>query len=126
MNNRGWSQVDTPPSVSFDGGVELWGGVECTRNRVGDRYFDQVVSTGHLARPADLDRVAALGLRTVRYPLLWESVAPNGLETADWRAADERLGKLRALGIEPIVGFLHHGSGPPHTSLLHPTFPERL
>ena len=77
-------------------------------------------------RLADIDLFAALGLRTVRYPVLWETVAPNGLGVADWRSADERLRRLRALGIKPIVGFLHHGSGPRHTSLLDPRFPEQL
>jgi dTDP-4-dehydrorhamnose reductase len=126
MINRSSWQDERAPSASVGGGVELWGGVECTRNRVGDRYFDQMDSTGHLARAADVDLFAAVGLRTVRYPVLWEVVAPNGPASADWRGADERLGRLRALGIEPIVGFLHHGSGPPHTSLLDPSFPEQL
>jgi dTDP-4-dehydrorhamnose reductase len=126
MINPAVSPDEGRPSVSCDAGVELWGGVECTRNRVGDRYFDQVQSTGHFGRTADVDLFAALGLRTVRYPVLWETTAPNGLHAADWRKTDDRLGRLRALGIEPVVGFLHHGSGPPHSSLLDPAFPEQL
>ncbi|MBD0258867.1 MAG: sugar nucleotide-binding protein, partial [Cytophagales bacterium] len=45
---------------------------------------------------------------------------------ADWSWADERLGRLRELGIAPIVGFVHHGSGPRHTSLVDPAFPDKL
>ena len=41
---------------------ELWGGVECTVNRVGDRWFDQLRRNGHRHRLSDLDRFAALGL----------------------------------------------------------------
>jgi dTDP-4-dehydrorhamnose reductase len=102
--------------------LELWGGVECTVNRVGDRYFDQVERTGHGARPGDLDRIAATGVAALRYPVLWERTAPAGLARADWGWADERLGRLRELGIRPIVTLVHHGSGPPHTSLTDPGF----
>ncbi|HEY0385548.1 MAG TPA: sugar nucleotide-binding protein, partial [Pyrinomonadaceae bacterium] len=45
---------------------------------------------------------------------------------ADWSWADERLARLRELGIRPIVGLLHHGSGPRQTSLVDPAFPEQL
>jgi dTDP-4-dehydrorhamnose reductase len=126
MINLDSSQDEFSGVLRSDAGLELWGGVECTRNRVGDRYFDQVESTGHAVRSRDVELFAGLGLRTLRYPLLWETVAPRGIDSADWRQADERLGQLRALGIEPIVGFVHHGSGPIHTSLLDPTFPEQL
>src|SRR5688572_16580971 len=95
----------------------MWAGIECTVNRVGDRYFDQLVRSGHHARAGDLDLIEQLGVRTVRYPVLWERHAPRGLADADWSWADERLGRLRELGIEPIVGLVHHGSGPAHTSL---------
>ena len=40
----------------------LWGGHECTVNRVGDRYFDQTVRTGHQDRISDLTRFAEIGL----------------------------------------------------------------
>ncbi|AKF03843.1 sugar nucleotide-binding protein [Sandaracinus amylolyticus] len=106
--------------------LELWGGVECTVNRVGDRFFDQLERAGHLARAGDLDRIAALGIRTLRYPVLWEHVAPESPDTLDWARSDERLSRLRELGVRPIVGLVHHGSGPRWTSLIDPTFPERL
>ena len=57
--------------------LELWGGIECTVNRVGDRYIDQVVLTGHQQRLDDLDRFADLGIRALRYPVLWERVVPT-------------------------------------------------
>src|SRR5918993_957497 len=106
--------------------LELWGGVECTVNRVGDSYFDQLERTGHAARADDLDLFAGLGLRRMRYPVLWERVAPGGLERADWSWADARLARLRRLGVRAIVGLVHHGSGPRDTSLLDPAFADRL
>ena len=106
--------------------IELWGGVECTVNRVHDRWFDQLARSGHGTRADDLDRIAALGIKTLRYPVLWEHVAPRSLETPDWRWTDERLGRLRDLGIRPIAGLVHHGSGPAYTSLIDPAFPALL
>ena len=106
--------------------LELWGGVECTYNRVGDEYFDQCWRTGHDTRLSDLDLFAELGIRALRYPVLWERTAPDGPARADWSWADERLARLQALGIRPIVGLVHHGSGPRWTSLVDPSFPEGL
>jgi len=91
-------------------------------NRVGDAVFDQIASTGHDHRLDDLDRFADLGLRTLRYPILWERTAPDGLDRADWLWPDERLGRLRELGIRPIVGFVHHGGGPQGISLVDEAF----
>ncbi len=62
--------------------LEMWGGVECTVNRVGDSYFDQTERCGHASRIDDLDRIAELGIRTLRYPVLWERTAPDGVEGA--------------------------------------------
>ena len=105
---------------------ELWAGVECTVNRVGDAYHDQLERGGHARRLEDLDLVAWLGARAARYPVLWERTAPGRLEDADWGWPDARLARLRELGIRPVVGLLHHGSGPRHTSLTDPDFPEKL
>jgi dTDP-4-dehydrorhamnose reductase len=100
----------------------MWGGVECTVNRVGDVYLDQLERNGHCARLDDLDLFASLGIKALRYPLLWERIAPRGLAHADWSWADERMARLRELGVRPIVGLVHHGSGPAHTSLLDDSF----
>jgi dTDP-4-dehydrorhamnose reductase len=109
-----------------DKAVELWAGIECTVNRVGDAYHDQLRATGHHDRDGDLDLAAWLGVAAIRYPVLWERTAPQGLALADWRWADRRLARLKALGIRPVVGLVHHGSGPRDTSLLDPEFPDKL
>lgn len=106
--------------------LELWGGIECTIARIGDRFRDQTAETGHSDRMQDLDAVAALGIRTLRYPVLWETISPRDPEEADWHWHDARLQRLRELGIAPIAGLVHHGSGPRYTSLLDPRFPELL
>ena len=58
--------------------LELWGGHECTVNRVRNRYLDQTVLSGHQHRPSDLRLFAELGLKALRYPVLWEKVSPEG------------------------------------------------
>ena len=93
---------------------------------MGDEYSDQLTRNGHRERLTDLDRFAALGLRTLRYPVLWEHVAPESLDQPDWHWPDERLTRLRELGITPIVGLVHHGSGPRYTALDQPSFAPGL
>ena len=102
--------------------LELWAGFECTLNSVGDSQHDQLQLTGHYGRLDDLDRLAALGVRTIRYPILWERVERlrDGGAPIAW--PDAAMERLRALGIEPIVGLVHHGSGPFGTSLLDDGF----
>jgi dTDP-4-dehydrorhamnose reductase len=106
--------------------TEIWAGLECTVNRVGKEYFDQLERNGHARRLDDLELFAQLGIKKIRYPVLWERVAPDGLENADWSWVDVRLERLRELGITPIVGLVHHGSGPRDTSLVDPEFPRKL
>jgi beta-glucosidase/6-phospho-beta-glucosidase/beta-galactosidase len=110
------------PCASGEKTLEVWGGIEYTRNRVRDCYFDQMEFSGHLDRVGDLDRIAELGIRTLRFGLLWDR---HELDPA-WRWTDQRLRRMQQLGLRPIAGLLHHGSGPPHSSLLDPEFPRKL
>jgi len=103
--------------------LELWGGVECSLVRVGDEFRNQVVETGHSARLSDIDAMAELGIRAVRYPILWETVAPESPGEFDFSWHDQRLRRLKEHGIRVIAGLLHHGSGPRYTQLLDPEFP---
>jgi dTDP-4-dehydrorhamnose reductase len=104
----------------------MWGGIECTVNRVGDRFQDQFEWSGHPQRLQDLDRIAELGIEALRTPVLWERVAPEYADVRNWDYPDASLARLRELGISPIVGLVHHGSGPRYTSLLDDEFPEKL
>ena len=110
-------------SHSFDGRPEVWAGIECTVNRVGDRYHDQLARSGYDARPDDVERLADLGVAAVRFPVLWER---HEADPEEWGRTDDRLARLRARGVRPILGLVHHGSGPPHTSLAAPAFAEGL
>ena len=106
--------------------LQLWGGLECTRNRVGKDFHDQFERSGHRERIDDLSRIAELGIKVLRYPALWEwasRVSPNHYE---WTWIEERLKRLRQLQIETIVGFVHHGSGPPGVDLLDNKFASGL
>lgn len=105
---------------------EVWGGHECTVNRVGDAFMDQTRISGHHDRLSDLELFAGLGLKALRYPVLWERVSPESPERHDWAWSDERLGRLRELGVRPIVGLVHHGSGPVYTDLLDEGFAPGL
>jgi dTDP-4-dehydrorhamnose reductase len=112
--------LDPPPPL------ELWGGVECSVVRIGDAYRNQLVDTGHSARFADLDLMAELGIRAVRYPILWVTVAPETPTELDFSWHDKRLEHLRERGIKVIASLVHHGSGPRYTNLLDPKFPDLL
>jgi dTDP-4-dehydrorhamnose reductase len=106
--------------------LELWGGAECTVNRVGDVFRDQLVETGHDARIGDFDLIAELGIKALRMPIVWERVAPDRADQRLWKWSDVRIARLRELGIRPIAGLVHHGSGPSYTSLLDDKFPVKL
>lgn len=110
------------PSVRQATALEVWGGAEYTCNRVGDCYFDQMHISGHARRPRDLEAFAGLGIQQMRCGVLWERFAQQRC----WSWTDEYLGAVRQAGMAPIVGLVHHGSGPPHTGLLDESFAPQL
>lgn len=106
--------------------LELWAGAECTVNRVGDEFRDQLILTGHDRRPSDIELLPDLGVKALRFPVLWERVSPDQHSAPDWDWSDRGLNLLRALQLRPIIGLVHHGSGPRHTSLLDDSFVDGL
>lgn len=107
--------------------LELWAGAECSVVRVRNRFIDQTEMGGGAQRlEEDLDRLAEMGVRAVRLPVLWERTWPLQQRKPDWSYPDRCLRRLRELGIRPIVGLVHHGSGPAHTSLLQDSFADGL
>lgn len=105
---------------------EVWAGIECTINRVQGNYFDQLNMAGHYERPADIERFAELGISKLRYPVLWETHQPNASAKIDWRWTEQQLNRIRNNKVVPIVGLVHHGSGPAFTNLLDTEFPLKL
>ncbi len=102
--------------------MEFWGGIECTINRVHDVWFDQMERLGHQRRGGDLQAICGLGIRKLRYGLQWEQYVKAG--TLEIFAP--QLEEMKQLGMTPIAGLVHHGSGPAGTSLLDPEFGEKL
>lgn len=105
---------------------EIWGGIECTINRVKDEFRDQLEYSGYYSRKDDIDLFARLGFKAFRFPVLWERHQPDADTVIDWSWAREQLSKLRSYNITPIVGLVHHGSGPAFTSLIDENFPSLL
>jgi dTDP-4-dehydrorhamnose reductase len=106
--------------------VEVWGGLECTINRVGDNYFDQLEYSGHYNRMSDLDLIASLGIKMLRYPVIWEKHQMKKGAPINWDRTEKYLNHLRELGVTPIAGLVHHGSGPEYVNFYDGSFEEGL
>ncbi len=106
--------------------LELWGGMEYTINRVNDEYFDQLSYSGHYNRPEDIDLIITSGIKTIRYPILWEKHQPSSLTPIDWTFTDNNLNRLKDAGITVIAGLVHHGSGPEYVNFFDDTFEDGL
>jgi dTDP-4-dehydrorhamnose reductase len=102
---------------------DIWAGVECSVVRVGERIVDELSLTGHARRPGDLRRLAALGIRTVRYPALWERHPDAARGRMAWAGTDRRLATMEAMGLDPVLGLLHQGTGR-WGEMLDPAFPQ--
>ncbi len=105
---------------------EIWGGIECTVNRVNDRYIDQFKQANFDQLEEIFDKIGSLGIKKIRFPILWETHEPTEEHLIDFSKTGSYLDKLRSLGISPIAGLVHHGSGPAFTDLLDEAFPEKL
>lgn len=104
---------------------EIWGGIECTINRIGDTFRNQLNYAGYYERTNDLDLIAQLGIQALRFPVLWEAHQNiSESQEINWTQTSKDLGRLRYHNITPIVGLLHHGSGPKFTNLSNEHFPE--
>jgi dTDP-4-dehydrorhamnose reductase len=109
-------------ATSSDVRPAVWAGPECSFLTVGDWRCDQLALTGHDTRLDDLERLASLGATAVRYPVLWGRSGGRRAAT-DWRWAETRVARLAELGLEPIVGLLHHGFGPDGMDPVEPGWP---
>lgn len=104
--------------------IEIWGGIEATINRVNNDYLDQSEFSGHYNRENDVDLIASLGIKMLRYPVLWEKHQPEKNTIIDWTFAEKNLIRLKELQVEPIAGLVHHGSGPKFVNFFDGSFEE--
>ena len=102
---------------------EVWGGIECSYTRTKDFYGDQLAYCGHYRRGMlDLYKVVSLGIKALRYPVLWERNCKDNC----WPWVECQLNMLRRYRIRTIAGLVHHGSGPSHATLSDACFPSEL
>ena len=105
---------------------EVWGGIECTINRVKNNFFDQLHYSGHYYREEDIELIARLGIKKLRYPILWEKHEPEKNGSVNWSWISRQLYKIKEKNIDVIAGLVHHGSGPAYTSLADGNFAYHL
>ncbi|NCI50191.1 sugar nucleotide-binding protein [Sediminibacterium roseum] len=105
---------------------EIWGGIEATINRVGDTFNDQLRSGDVYTRETLIPELARSGISALRFPVLWEKHEPVEGCCIDWSWSGKQLNILEEKKIKPIVGLLHHGSGPAFTNLSDAGFPRKL
>jgi dTDP-4-dehydrorhamnose reductase len=106
---------------------EIWGGLECSYNRVRDLFMDQLLFCGHYERgEADIHLIASTGIKAIRYPIIWERHQPSPVKTIDWSWTARQLAVLQSHQIIPIAGLMHHGNGPAFTDLTSPSFADQF
>lgn len=69
---------------------------------------------------ACLRALPGLGIAAFRYRVAWEDVS------TPWEWVEEDISFLTEHNIKPIIGLIHHGSGPKDTSLISDDFAEGL
>lgn len=90
--------------------ISLIGGFESTYLPAYD--VDVSESSGHAQRRrADLDVLASLGVRRLRYPVRWHRVEQRP-GVYDWAEVDAVMADFAELGMTPIVDLVHHTSYP--------------
>ncbi len=105
--------------------MEVWGGIECSINRVEDHYFDQLSYHDQYNRKDYLGKICELGVTKLRYPVLWEKNQPDTSQPIKW-AVEENLTFLKNRNVGIIAGLIHHGSGPMDCTIGSTDFPEKL
>lgn len=91
------------------------------------RILDEYALTDHYARwRQDIDLIAALGVRSMRYGLPWYRINPAP-GVFDWKWTDMVFEYLDRVGVRPIVDLVHYGT--PlwlRRSFVDPDYPLRV
>src|SRR5919204_4811044 len=78
--------------------------------RVGERVLDEYAITHHYVYwREDIDRVADLGVRAMRYGIPWYKVEPAPGQF-DWEWVDQVLEYAAGKGIAVIADLMHYGT----------------
>ncbi len=104
--------------------IPIWGGIECSINRVGNNFYDQLEMNGFYDSDENIQALVACNIKTIRFPILWERHESVKGCVINWSWAAGQLNSLKENNIEPIIGLVHHGSGPAFTNLLDKNFSE--
>jgi hypothetical protein len=103
----------------------VWAGFECATgvNRRGE-WIDQIAATEHdRFLEEDYERLAVIGMRTVRDAVRWPIVDHGG--RMDFASVAPMLAAANRHGIELILDLFHFGY-PPGVDLFSSEFPERF
>ena len=106
--------------------IDVWGGIECTLNRVGDRWHDQIERLGHARRESDLDLIAGLGIHASLSDFVGARRAVGRRHdrlVVDRRAPLRRCAPWASIRSRPSCTT---AAAPPYTSLIDPDFPRLL
>ena len=114
--------------------LDLWAGLECTVNRVGNAYFDQIVRSGHLWSADDEQRKRGADVRAVTAWALLGAFDWNCLLTHQNGYYEPGIFDVRAMDRRPtalarMLRQLANGEQPDHPSLADPGWwlrPERI
>ncbi len=89
------------------------------------RTLDEYELTGHYgAWRDDLALMASLGVKSARYGIPWHRVQPTRGDW-QWQFADDTLGRMLDLGIDPQVDLVHYGLPAwIEDAFLHPDYPR--
>ena len=78
----------------FYNNPEIWGGIECTINRVKDAFFDQVDYAGFYQNPS-VSANTDLGIKKLRFPILWEKHQPEHNGEIDWNWTEQQIDQFK-------------------------------
>lgn len=101
--------------------MEIWGGIECSINRVAEQYFSQLCHQGFYHRKEDLELLVQLGIKKIRFPILWEKHQEEANQI-NWHNTADHLNYLRQHNVDVIAGLVHHGSGPKYVQMTDDSF----
>ena len=77
-------------------------------------------------RPGDIERFAELGIKKLRYPVLWEHHQPERNKEIDWTWTEKQLEQFAGNNIIPIAGLFIMEVDLHLQILLITDFPDKL